>query len=132
MPEENFTSKEIWDLLLHPSEGEVAKLYKTINKLCKQLATLESDLKKYNGLHNRFNSVEEMLVEQIKKCNDVQIEKAKCAAVNVATESLREELIKLGRDEERERFERAMKIIGAGVLLLTTATGLVTWFLNIW
>jgi len=51
--------------------------------------------------------------------------------VQVST-SAEEKWKEKGATEERERFERAIKIIGVAVLIITTATGLITWFFDVW
>jgi hypothetical protein len=108
-------------------------------KLEKELQATRSDVKKYNGLFNKMTcmgdtqvKIEELIRAQVKRCDEVQALKETEFAVATATDTVRDQLIKYGKDEERDRFERAIKIIGVGVLLITTATGLVTWFLNLW
>jgi tRNA G37 N-methylase Trm5 len=108
-------------------------------RLEKELVKTQNDVKQYNGLvsklinaEERLSQIQTMLADQIKRCDTVQLEKEQCAAIDEATYELREQLIAMGKAEERDRFERAIKIIGAVVLVLTTATGLITWFFNLW
>jgi hypothetical protein len=119
------------------------ELYERFNcmfaRLEKELVKTQTDVKQYNGLVGKLImtektllKIQEMLSQQIARCDEVQTEKARCAAIDEATYELREELMSMGKAEERERFERAIKIIGAAVLIITTATGLITWFFNIW
>ena len=126
--DDGYSPMQIFDMLLHPSQGEIPKLYKSMERLGKQMNQLQGDIKKYNGLYKKVTEMNVKFDEQITRCNEVQSAKATDIAVDVAVE----ELIEQGRAEERHRFERAMKLVGAGALIITTATGLITWFFNLW
>lgn len=130
--DEGYSPMQIFDMLLHPSQGEIPKLYKSMEQLGKQMNQLQGDIKKYNGLYVKVTEMNTKFDKQIARCNEVQNMKATAEAVDVATGDLKRLLIQQGMEEERYRFERAIKLIGAGVLILTTATGLITWFFNLW
>lgn len=54
------------------------------------------------------------------------------AAISEATSTLREQIKREGMDEERNRFNRAMKIIGASATIIVTLTGFISWVLGLW
>ena len=56
----------------------------------------------------------------------------KAEIVTKTTESLKAKWKEEGREEERFRLEKTVKIVSLVIAIITAATGLITWFLGIW
>ncbi len=136
MVEEKFddllTPMQIWGMVFHPSKGAVAVINKSIKELCDEMKTLETNLRKYNGLPERIEKVEIAVNKQKKLCESVQQGKAVDAEKDEAVQSALEEAREKGAEEQRENFNKAILLWGKILATITALTGLITWFFDLW
>jgi hypothetical protein len=99
-------------------KDELKGLQETVNKICTErdqtcpLLPLVTEIKtEFNGhLEER---AKEMLIEE-------------------TTDSLKQQWIEQGREDEAMRFKRIMGWIGAVATIVTVAMASITWFINLW
>ncbi len=128
----SLTPMQIWSMVFHPQKGAVATINKSIKELCEEMQTLEKNLRKYNGLPERLQKVEKAVEKQIRLCESVQQGKIVNAEKDEAVQSALEEAREKGAKEQRDSFNKAILVWGKILLTLTTITGLITWFFDLW
>jgi DNA repair exonuclease SbcCD ATPase subunit len=126
--EDNLTPMQIFNMVFHPQKGAVAAINGTIEDLCKEMRSLEKNLKKYNGLPERMLKIEEAVGEQVKFCKQVQDNVKTNTAVEAALEDAREK----GAKEQQDNFNKAILVWGKILVTITVLTGFITWFLDLW
>ncbi len=97
-----------------------------------EVQILQKDVEKY--CNDRSESCPVLpIIRKVESDLGVHLSEAELAAVvGEATAELRDRIKKQGMDEERQRFDRAIKIIGSGCLVLGSVTAFITWLLGIW
>jgi len=73
------------------------------------------------------------LVREVEIAFNAHVDEAeKEELIATTTAALKEKWTNEGKKEERERFERAIKIIGLAFTGITVATATITWILGLW